>query len=123
MKNENKAAGGKARAEKLSSERRKEIALKAAAKRWEGHQKKEREPPKKIRGISKKKNLVAIIKVSLRNMNMGEIEIIEKGKVIRKFSEQPLEKAHATIDGYVSALKDLGIIVEIQINKVAKMEL
>ena len=118
-----RANGGIARAKKLSSERRKEIALKAAAKRWEGHIKPKKINSHKIKGLSNQKSLIAVIKVSLRNLNMGEIEIIENGKIIRKFNEQNLEKAHATINGYVSALEDLGIKVEIQINKVANMEL
>ena len=123
MKNESKTNGGIARALSLTSERRKEIAQKAARSRWKNHQKAVREPPKKIKGISNKKYLVALIKVSLKDMNMGELEILENNKVIRKFNEQTLELVNAKIEGYLSALQDLGVQVEIQINKVANMEL
>jgi hypothetical protein len=41
------ALGGKARAAKLSARRRREIARKAAAKRWAGHAKEESRKPLK----------------------------------------------------------------------------
>jgi len=113
MKNESKAIGGKARALRLTSDRRKEIAQKAAEIRWKNHNKAEKESPKKIKGISNKKFLE--ICVLIRNKNIADIEIIENEKVIRKFNESSLEQAHAKIEGYVSALQDLGIQVQINV--------
>ena len=123
MTKNNRANGGIARALKLSPEKRKEIAQKAAASRWKNHQKIEKEPFGKIKGVSSRKDLTAIMKVSLKNLNIVEVEIVENTEVIRKFNEQPLEQAQAKIEGYVNALQDLGIEVEIKINKVANMEL
>jgi hypothetical protein len=123
MKNESKALGGIARALQLSPEERTEIAQKAALARWKNHQKIEKEPPKRIKGIANNKFLMANIAISTQGLNMAELEIVENGEVIRLFNGQTLEQAHAKIEGYVSALEDLGISVEIQINNVANMEL
>jgi hypothetical protein len=123
MKNESKALGGIARALQLSPEERTEIAQKAAAIRWRNHQKIEKEPPTKIKGISNKKFLIANITISSQNLNISDLEIVENGKIIRKLNGQTLEQAHAKIEGYVNALEDLGISVEIQINNVENMEL
>lgn len=118
MTNAKKAIGGKARALKLSPERLKEIAQQAAKARWKNHQRKDRVPTKTIRGVLNKRHLKVVIQSHFTNVKLARIEIIENDKVIRKFPEQNLEQARARMDGYVSALQDLGIEVEIEIIEV-----
>ena len=121
MKNESKAAGGKARALALSPEQRKDIAKKAACARWKDKPKVQKIIPLKIKGIFKQKDLKVVISLSDTNIDYCQVDVVENEKVIHSFDEQPIKEAKACIKGYIAALQGLGIEVSLtEVNEAEK---
>jgi hypothetical protein len=112
-KNERKARGGAARAQVLSPERRKEIAQEAAARRW-GPSKVEREavrrPAGRFKRVLLQRNLTVTKHLSANGSTVDGLAVFENGVLLRTFAgDKP--RAEEALQGYLAALKDLGIVV------------